>query len=129
MAGYGGAPPTYTAPSTAHPGVGIVEAAAAVVVGVAEEISAGADHHLEATMATTAVGGFGEASGLGVATSSRSATGGGFSFGNRGNRGFRGIGNVFNYLTSSWAVLCIFMVCPTHEEPIYDDPATANMRL
>jgi len=107
MAGYGGAPPTYTAPSTARPGIGIAEVAAAVVA----EVAAGVDQHLEATMATTAADGFGEGSGLGMGTS-RSTAGGGFSFGNRGNRGFRGVGNVFNYLTSSWALLCIFMVCP-----------------
>lgn len=36
--------------------------------------------------------------------------GGGFSFGSRGSRGIRGVGNIFNYLTSYWALLCIFMV-------------------
>ena len=118
MAGYGGGPPTYTAASTAHPGIGIAEAAAAVVAEIVEEVATGGDQHPGATITATVVDGFGEgSSGLGAGASSRPATGGGFSFGNRGNRGFRGIGNVFNYLTSSWALLCIFMVCPRYKAP------------
>ncbi|RPB29294.1 hypothetical protein L211DRAFT_986 [Terfezia boudieri ATCC MYA-4762] len=119
MAGYDGAAPTYTAPSTAPPGIGVAEAAAAVVAEIAEEAAAGAGQHLEATMTTTAVDRFGEGDGLGMGTLSRSTTGGGFSFGNRGNRGFRGIGNVFNYLTSSWALLCIFMAILLNRTLLY----------
>lgn len=119
MAGYGGAPPTYTAPSTAHPQIGVAEAAAAVVAEIVEEVAAAGEQNPEAMVVTTAVDGFEGGGELGGGTLSRS----GFSFGNRGNRGFRGIGNVFNYLTSSWALLCIFMACPLTKSPYTMPPS------
>lgn len=104
MAGYGGAPPTYTASSTAYPHLAMAEAAAAMVAGIVEQVS-GDEQYSEARLITTA-----DAFGGDSVRQSRPPDGG-WGLGYRGNRGFRGVGNVFNYLTSSWALLCIFMVC------------------
>ena len=115
FAGYAGAlPPTYTAPPTASShiaGMETAEAVAAVVADIVDGVAAGQHQSPDARIVTAADA---LASSMGGGESSVAATGGGgFSWGSRGNRGFRGVGSVFNYLTSSWALLCIFMVYKT----------------
>lgn len=115
FAGYAGAlPPTYTAPPTAPShitGMETVEAVAAVMADIVDGAAAGQHQYPDARMVTAADA---LQSDMGGGESSVAATGGGgLGWGSRGNRGFRGVGSVFNYLTSSWALLCIFMVYKT----------------
>lgn len=116
FAGYAGAlPPTYTAPPTASShiaGMETAEAVAAAVADIVDGVAAGQYQSPDARIVTAADA---LASSMGGAEGSVAAAtgGGGFSWGSRGNRGFRGVGSVFNYLTSSWALLCIFMVYKT----------------
>lgn len=116
FAGLAGAlPPTYTAPPTASShitGMETAEAVAAVVADVIDGVAAGQHQYPDARVVTAVDALQGD---MGGGASSVATTGGsgGFSWGSRGNRGFRGVGSVFNYLTSSWALLCIFMVYKT----------------
>ncbi|KAF8466182.1 hypothetical protein BDZ91DRAFT_725708 [Kalaharituber pfeilii] len=117
MAGYGEPLPAHTAPSTPAPhggGIrpaGAAAAAAAGVAGVVQEVHAAADSGSGVLAGQRAADADGGPSG--------GSSGGGFGFGSRRNRGVRGIGNVFNYLTSPWALLFIFMTILLNRTLLY----------